>query len=142
MKGVITILSMLFLLMSSTSYAQDKKVPSRKLSCSVLIISMNIRQPIQNCEIIYEKDKRITTNCFSGFISVDFSNDGSFDNQKYKVIKKIKDSLEKVSAVSYIEDKESKILTNYQMTIDFLQKEFKGKSVGPFGYSDISGSCF
>lgn len=128
--------------MSSSSSAQDKKVPTRKLSCSVLIISMNIRQPIQNCEIIYEKNKSVITNCFSGFTSVDFSNDGSFDNQKYKVIKKIEDAFERVSAISYVEDKELKILMDYQITIDFLLKEFKGKSVGPFGYSDISGTCF
>jgi hypothetical protein len=141
-KSIFTIIFLSIFISSPPGYAQDKRVLSKRLSCSVLIFSIGVRQPIQNCEITYEKDKRVTTNCFSGYISVEFSNDMNIDNQKYRIVKKIEDSLEKVNAISYIEDKELKILTNYEITIDFLQKEFKGRSVGPFGYSDISGSCF
>ena len=142
MKNIFLILSLLTLMSSSPSFAQDKRALTKRLSCSVLIFSIGVKQPIQNCEITYEQNKRVVTNCFSSSISVEFSNDMNIDNQKYRIVKKIEDSLEKVNAVSYTEEKELKILTKYEITIDFLQKEFKGKSVGPFGYSDISGSCF
>ena len=142
MKSIFTIIFLSIFISSSPSFAQDKRALTKRLSCSVLIFSIGVKQPIQNCEITYEQNKRVVTNCFSSSISVEFSNDMNIDNQKYRIIKKIEDSLEKVNAVSYIEDKELKILTNYEITIDLLQKEFMGRSVGPFGYSDISGSCF
>ncbi len=117
---------------------------SINLTCKVITISNGIKQQIQNCQIKYESSgRRMLTDCFSPSSSPnEFLQDSSYENNKFKVVKRIANNSGILKATSYIEVKELNTVSNNEIEIDLSSKQFKGNSVGPFGYSDIVGSCY